>query len=636
MASANEFDFSKAFDRYLHDYLMKKKRFRTAAIFKKEANVDKPALIDTPKGFLHEWWSVFYDVYISRQTQREASAEEASVQSVNTHLVAEHLVRNQKMAGQVPERVGFKRMLDQPDACLFAAKQFEEEQLRMAAQNYDPMTQFIDINKLILPNPVDTASSHLQRQTCNMDQGQGVMDYGYGNTLGKTIPVDPILLGTQKPLMSLPGPYASGASEVTNQVALPGQTLQSPNYQPRVLSLKRQPVLPQGMVPMTRNITSIDSASSSEVIQHNPNLSEGDMRNTQFDIGKDQLATLRIGDKTKDCDEAEMNKTLDGILVSLAQEKKNANITSSLRCQSRAGNKTENKGFSFHEVCCLHSSTGQVLCCHFSSDGRLLASAGQEKKVLLWNMENFDSFKSSEGHDHLITDIRFRPNTNIFATSSFDKTVKIWDAARPNKSLFQLSGHKDKVISLDFHPTDTHILCSCDGNDEIRLWDVNRRSCLNISKGAATKQVRFQPHMGNLVAAATGKGVNVIDLETNNLQFCIKGHKKDVVSMCWDSSGKYIASISEDVAQIWSVSDKNCLHKLQCNGKKFQSCVFHPGYEQLLVIGSNQMLKLWNPSESRQTRSVEAHKGLVSCLADSVKSKKVASASHDLCVKVWV
>lgn len=39
-------------------------------------------------------------------------------------------------------------------------------------------------------------------------------------------------------------------------------------------------------------------------------------------------------------------------------------------------------GFSFNEFGCIRTSNGKVVCCHFSSDGKLLASAGHEKKVL--------------------------------------------------------------------------------------------------------------------------------------------------------------------------------------------------------------------------------------------------------------
>jgi hypothetical protein len=39
-------------------------------------------------------------------------------------------------------------------------------------------------------------------------------------------------------------------------------------------------------------------------------------------------------------------------------------------------------GFTFEEVVTLHSSKNKVVCCHFSSDGKLLASAGHEEKVV--------------------------------------------------------------------------------------------------------------------------------------------------------------------------------------------------------------------------------------------------------------
>lgn len=38
-------------------------------------------------------------------------------------------------------------------------------------------------------------------------------------------------------------------------------------------------------------------------------------------------------------------------------------------------------GFSFSEVSSIRKSNSKVVCCHFSSDGKILASAGHDKKV---------------------------------------------------------------------------------------------------------------------------------------------------------------------------------------------------------------------------------------------------------------
>lgn len=38
-------------------------------------------------------------------------------------------------------------------------------------------------------------------------------------------------------------------------------------------------------------------------------------------------------------------------------------------------------GFTFNEVNSVRASASKVVCCHFSSDGKLLASGGHDKKV---------------------------------------------------------------------------------------------------------------------------------------------------------------------------------------------------------------------------------------------------------------
>ncbi|KAK8604615.1 hypothetical protein V6N13_126606 [Hibiscus sabdariffa] len=267
--------------------------------------------------------------------------------------------------------------------------------------------------------------------------------------------------------------------------------------------------------------------------------------------------------------------------------------------------------------------------------GKVLASVGHLKKVvLIWNMDTLGLVRTSEGHSLLITDVCFRQNSTIFATSSFDKTVRIWDSDKPRKSLFKLVGYADQVLSLDFHPRTVDLLCSCDNNNEMRLWNIDQRTCIHVSK-AATKQVRFQPQLGRLIATASGNVINLIDVETNKPQFCLKGHDEDVLSICWDPCGEYIASISENSARVWSVLGGECLHELRSTGNKFQSCTFHPAYSQLLVIGGYQCLELWNPIESNKTLTVEAHRGLISSLAVCLETEMIASASLDQCVKLW-
>lgn len=49
-------------------------------------------------------------------------------------------------------------------------------------------------------------------------------------------------------------------------------------------------------------------------------------------------------------------------------------------------------GFAFTEIRSTRASTSKVICCHFSSDGKLLASGGHDKKVCcILKYINYDS-----------------------------------------------------------------------------------------------------------------------------------------------------------------------------------------------------------------------------------------------------
>nr|XP_016508269.1 PREDICTED: transcriptional corepressor LEUNIG_HOMOLOG-like isoform X1 [Nicotiana tabacum] len=293
---------------------------------------------------------------------------------------------------------------------------------------------------------------------------------------------------------------------------------------------------------------------------------------------------------------------------------------------------SDRKGISIKEIGSLHATHSELLSCHFHSQGKLLAAAGHE--VVIWDLENND-VNTGEGHAHLVTDIRFKPNSTVFATSSFDRTVMIWDAAKPSNPFQKLLGHADHVMSLDFHPTKVGLLSSCDSNDEIRLWDVSEGDCKLIFKGGS-RQVRFQPRFGNLLACSTGNIINIFDVETNSIQQQLQGHVGDVRSICWDMSGNFLASVSEDSARIWCVSGRKCLHELRSSGNKFQSCTFHPDRAQLLAIGSHELLELWNPMyQSHRTWPHQAHDGIISSFADSPPTGTIASVSHDQYIKIW-
>ncbi|CAL0334416.1 unnamed protein product [Lupinus luteus] len=633
-------------------------------------------LIDSPDGFLHEWWSLFYDVYKFRTVQdQETSLPESSSKMIDN-------ARNGNsfpMISQIPMSQQ-RPMLAPLPAALKPSTLYNKEHLGFLVGNDEPSLH--DLSK----------ASNLNQSLLDVGkqaQNQILKDSGVGICLGKDVPRGPMQL-TQPttnealnlaPLDGWLRNVGGGGNQVLtslvhqpnykhqcqvlkpqNQVVVPAQILEStpasqvftvPGYStkytshylktptPKTESSNKDKQVMDPMIKITENQNQRDQQMQSQ--------------NVEMSGTRKKTVSLRLGQNAQDCAGAADGKPVDENVESfLSLENEHADHIivpfSNLKRISTSCSRNENKGFTFEEVGCLHSSKGKVLSNHFSSDGKILASAGHEKKVFIWNTETFDCVTTTEEHSLLITDVRFRTGSTIFATSSFDRSVRLWDAARPTRSLLKLEGHAEQVMSLDFHPRKVDLLCSCDINDVIRLWNVSQGACMHITKYKKTgsqlsnnntnvlqggsKQVRFQPDSGKLLATATGNDIKIVDVEADGVLCNLKGHVKDVLSICWDRSGNYIASVSEDSARIWS-SDGKCIHELHSTGNKFQSCIFHPAYLNLLVIGGYQSLELWSPTDGNKTWSVAAHKGLIAGLAESPHDELIASASHDCCVKLW-
>ncbi|CAO2190984.1 unnamed protein product [Urochloa humidicola] len=299
--------------------------------------------------------------------------------------------------------------------------------------------------------------------------------------------------------------------------------------------------------------------------------------------------------------------------------------------------------FGFGEIAKASASGSKVICCDISSDGKLLATSGHDKKAVLWCTEPLHPKSSLEEHSMLITDVRLSPSMpQRLATSSFDKTLRVWDADDTEYSLHTFTGHQASIMSLDFHPNKQDVICSCDSDGEVRCWSTNCYphclTCVKVSKGVAG-QLRFQPRKGKYLATTSENFVFILDGETQIAQRSpLQGHSKTIQSVCWDSHGDYLASVSEDSVRIWSFTsghDGEFVHELNYSGNEFHSCVFHPTCPSLLVIGCYKSLELWDIRGNKTITLNNAHDGLVAALAASSETGHIASVSLDKFVKLW-
>ncbi|KAF3558999.1 hypothetical protein F2Q69_00011461 [Brassica cretica] len=747
MAQSN-WEADKMLDVYIYDYLVKKKLHNTAKSFMTEGKVSPdPVAIDAPGGFLFEWWSVFWDIFIARTNEKHSEAaaayieaqqgkareQQLQVQQMQMMRQAQMQRRDPSLGGPM-NAIGSEAMIGQSNASAIAAKMYEERMKQPNQMNTDTSQPHMDARMALLKsgtnhhgqmvpgNHQGGVSAALQQLQSRSQQTPEIKTEVNIGASPRQLPVDPSTVYGQGILQSknavlwfceglnpgvgaLPlkgwpltgietirpglGPQVQKAflqnqsqfqlspqqqqqqqqilAQVQGQGNLNNSSMYGGDMDPR-----RFTVLPRGTKDGQQNandgsIGSPMQSSSSKHInmppvqqsssqQQDPLLSQQSQQNNRKRKGPSSSGPANstgtgntVGPSNSQPSTPSTHTPIDGSGITGNMQHMNNmpkgpmmygsdgigglassanqllqddmepfgdvgaledNVESFLSQDDGDGGSLFNpttlkrnpsehaepsKAFSFSEVSSIRRSSNKVICCNFSSDGKLLASAGHDKKLYIWNMETLITESAPEEHGHIITDVRFRPNSTQLATSSFDKTIKIWDASEPGYFVRTISGH---------------------------------------TAPRASTQVRFQPRFGQMLAAASENTLSIYDYDNDRRVHLLKGHSANVNSVCWNPSGELIASVSEDSVKLWSLNSGDCIHELSSSGNKFHSCVFHPTFPNLLVIGGYQSLELWNTKENK-CMTIPAHECVISALAHSPLTGMMASASHDKSVKIW-
>src|SRR5262249_35876662 len=110
----------------------------------------------------------------------------------------------------------------------------------------------------------------------------------------------------------------------------------------------------------------------------------------------------------------------------------------------------------------------------FSPDGSLLASAGLDQTVKLWDPHTGRGVRSLEGHPDTVWAVAFSPDGSLLASASADQTVRLWDPHGGDQPLAILRGHGAPVRTVAFSP-DGSLLASAGEDRVVKVWDVAGR-----------------------------------------------------------------------------------------------------------------------------------------------------------------
>ncbi len=154
-------------------------------------------------------------------------------------------------------------------------------------------------------------------------------------------------------------------------------------------------------------------------------------------------------------------------------------------------------------------------------------------------------------HDGLITSVAFSPFGNCIATSSYDKTIKIWNIENGElKIRHTYKGHSNVVKDVVFSP-DSRFIISTSSDNEARLWNTEKiNSRMVIHSGMKFSSVTFSPN-GKYIAGLSVQGnAKIWDSESGDLidSFNVPDKEKGCNSIVFsEGSDKVVVTSSQKV-----------------------------------------------------------------------------------------
>ncbi|KAJ5545115.1 hypothetical protein N7461_007419 [Penicillium sp. DV-2018c] len=258
----------------------------------------------------------------------------------------------------------------------------------------------------------------------------------------------------------------------------------------------------------------------------------------------------------------------------------------------------------------------------WAPNGEWIATGSDDKTIRFWNVNTLKAHnKVFDGHHNYVYQIAFAPKGNILVSGSYDEAVFMWDVRRA-QVMRSLPAHSDPVAGIDVvHDGTLIVSCALDGL--IRIWDTHSGQCLRtlvMEDNPPATCVKFSPN-GKYVLAWTLDGcIRMWSYVESRVVKTFQGHvnKKFSLSGCFGTYGPrdvnyqpplcFAVSGSEDGSILfWDIVSKQILQRLE--GHSDPVLCVHTGTlngKRLLVsCGLDKTVRLWEEASEDGSGSNE-------------------------------
>jgi WD40 repeat protein len=273
----------------------------------------------------------------------------------------------------------------------------------------------------------------------------------------------------------------------------------------------------------------------------------------------------------------------------------------------------------------------------YSPDGTRLATSSGDRTIKVWDASSGELLFTIAGQ-RVMQDVAYSPDGTRLASADADGRARIWDAVSGTPVL-TLTGHSDALWGVAYNPAGTRV-ATASSDRTVRVWDAISGTAVLTLTGHSDQVhgVAFGPE-GALLATASNDGTaRVWDALSGQELYVLEGHTGKVSAVAFSPDGKYLATASagDGTAKVWDLATGQETTMLSGHRpSQVYRVAFSPDGQCLVTSSADKTAKAWQTGTWREMFTLVGHTDSVWGLAFSPDGTRLATASRDGTARVW-